>query len=104
MLERIVALATLVYSREALTDQFATNQIRQKAKARMAVSRSVRGSRGWGTFVERLSGENSGRGEEEVCSSSLARGWYSIEDLSTVKDFVVISFRDHHLRIRNGIR
>jgi hypothetical protein len=45
MLDKMVALATLVKPRDAFTDQFARNQRKQKMDARWAVSRIVRGGR-----------------------------------------------------------
>jgi hypothetical protein len=43
MLERIVALAIVVYARAALIVQFAMNQKKQNTDASLAVSASVRG-------------------------------------------------------------
>lgn len=43
MLDKIVALATLVSPRPALSDQFARNQRKQNIDASWAVSRVVRG-------------------------------------------------------------
>jgi hypothetical protein len=44
MLERIVALATLVKSKEALTAQLAMNHMKQKTMASLAVSCAVKES------------------------------------------------------------
>jgi hypothetical protein len=43
MLDKMVALATLVKPRDAFIDQFARNQRKQNTDARWAVSRVVRG-------------------------------------------------------------
>lgn len=45
VLDKIVALATWVRPRLAVSDQFARNQTKQNTDARLAVSRVVRGSR-----------------------------------------------------------
>jgi len=45
VLDKIVALATWVRPRPAVSDQFARNQRKQNTDARLAVSRVVRGSR-----------------------------------------------------------
>jgi hypothetical protein len=45
MLDKMVALATLVKPREAFIVQFARNQRKQNTDARWAVSRVVRGGR-----------------------------------------------------------
>jgi hypothetical protein len=45
MLDKMVALATLVRPRPAVNDQFARNQRKQNTDARCAVSRVVRGGR-----------------------------------------------------------
>lgn len=45
MLDKMVALATLVRPRPAVNDQFARNQRKQNTDARWAVSRVVRGGR-----------------------------------------------------------
>jgi hypothetical protein len=59
MLDKMVALATLVIPRPPLSDQFAQNQRKQKTDANCAVSRVVRcgreaesgGSRSYGLFM-----------------------------------------------------
>ena len=48
MLDKMVALATLVRPRPAVSDQFAKNQSKQNTDARRAVSRVVRGGRAAG--------------------------------------------------------
>lgn len=64
MLDRIVVLATLVYSNEALTVQLAANQKIEKMAASLAVSCSVNGVKGALMMV--LEG---GGGRSVVCSS-----------------------------------
>ena len=53
MLDRIVALATLVKPSAALPDQFATNQKKQKMEERWIVSRTVSGGSAadWGSSI-----------------------------------------------------
>ena len=50
VLARIVQLATLVYSNEAFTDQFAANHRAQNTAASFAVSRVVKGGSGCGVW------------------------------------------------------
>jgi hypothetical protein len=63
MLDRIVVLATLVYSKDALTVQFAANQKIEKMAANLAVSFSVKGVKGASMMAL------EGGGRSVVCSS-----------------------------------
>jgi hypothetical protein len=60
VLARIVALATVVYDRDAFTDQFAMNHNRQNANASSAVWRTSSGGRflsgAWSSTLIRVLG------------------------------------------------